>query len=61
MPLNTKNKKKLNLDNLLSDRVCYLESLILEADDYLSTNNLTQISSGSILHHKFKEALEDKS
>ena len=36
-------------------RVTELEALIFEADKYLETNNLTQISSGSILHNKFKE------
>jgi hypothetical protein len=61
MNSNTEHKKKVNLDNSLLSRVSYLESLISEADKYLDTNNLTQISSGSILHNKFKEALEAKS
>ena len=34
-----------------------LKALIKEAADYLDTNELTQISSSSILHKKFKEAV----
>jgi len=36
-------------------RVEYLENILKEADDYLSTNNLTSIGHGSILHKKFKQ------
>lgn len=38
-----------------SSNKCY--DLIKEASDYLDTNELTQISSNSILHKKFKEAI----
>jgi hypothetical protein len=29
------------------------EKLLIEADEYLSTNKLTSIGSGSVLHQKF--------
>ena len=38
-----------------------LEALIKEADEYLNTNSMTSIGSGSILHNKFKQALKENS
>jgi hypothetical protein len=33
-----------------------LRAVIKEADDYLNTNNLTNIASGSLMHQLFKDA-----
>jgi len=41
-------------------RVAELEKVIKEADEYLEENAYTSICSGSILHRKFKEALEQE-
>lgn len=35
-----------------------LKALLSEASEYLDTNSMTNIGSGSVLHTKFKEALE---
>ncbi len=45
----------------MQDRITELETLIKESDDYLNTNSMTSICSGSILHTKFKQALKDNS
>jgi hypothetical protein len=42
----------LHTDDIVK-RLNEYESLIAEADEYLSTNKLTNIGSGSILHEKF--------
>lgn len=44
-------------DNLV-EQVNSLKSVITEAKEYLDTNNLTNIASGSILHTKFKESID---
>lgn len=40
-------------ENALQGRVMMLEAILKEADDYLNTNNQTNIGHGSILHGKF--------
>jgi len=42
----------LHTDDIVK-RLNDYESLLAEADEYLSTNKLTSIGSGSILHRKF--------
>lgn len=42
------------------DRIAELKALLKEADDYLNTNNQTNIAHGSILHGKFAAAWRDK-
>ena len=43
----------------LVERVGKLEALCKEADEYLNTNDMTNIGHGSILHKKFQEAWKD--
>jgi hypothetical protein len=43
----------LHTDDLVR-RLNEYEDLLREADEYLETNNLTNIGHGSILHKKFK-------
>lgn len=40
-----------------AEEVQRLRGLLKEASDYLDTNNLTSIGSGSILHQRFKDAV----
>lgn len=43
--------------NSQHDKIQALTKLIKEADEYLDTNSLTSIGSGSSLHKKFKDAI----
>lgn len=45
--------------NRLEDENKRMRELLKEASDYLDTNNLTSIGSGSILHQRFKDAVSD--
>lgn len=52
------SSKEINV--LLNNQCEKMESLIgllIEADEYLNTNSLTAIGHNSILHKKFKEAV----
>ena len=52
--------RSLMADNkLMQARIAELEATIKEADDYLNTNSMTNIGSGSVLHTKFKQSLKD--
>lgn len=47
------------LNNPYKAEIRYLRSVLKEANDYLHTNNMTYIASGSILHGKFMSVLGD--
>ena len=53
--------RAINSHDKLTARNAELEALIKEGDEYLNTNSMTNIGSGSILHTKFKQALKDNS
>jgi hypothetical protein len=50
--LDSKRGGVLHTDDIIK-RLNEYEALLVEADEYLSTNELTSIGSGSILHQKF--------
>jgi len=49
----TKSESIMDTDGLIR-RLNKYEELLVEADEYLSTNELTSIGSGSVLHQKFR-------
>mgnify|MGYP003632500235 CR=1 FL=1 len=54
--------RSLKSENSIAQaRIVELGGLVKEADDYLDINSMTNIGSGSVLHTKFKQALEGKS
>lgn len=50
--VDTERGEILHTDDIVK-RLNDYEALLAEADEYLSTNKLTNIGSGSILHQKF--------